>query len=32
MEGFHKPTVATCVVALVVIIVLYHFTLGRKKG
>jgi hypothetical protein len=32
MQGWHKPTVLTTVVAVVAIIVLYHFTLGRKKG
>lgn len=32
MQGWHKPTVLTTVAAVVVIILLYHFTLGRKKG
>lgn len=30
MKGFHKPTVMTVVVAVVLIAVAYHFTLGRK--
>jgi len=32
MKGFHKPTLMTVVVVVVVLFVVYHITLGRKKG
>lgn len=32
MNGFHKPTVMTVVVFVVVAFIVYHFVLGRKKA
>ena len=31
MKGFHKPTVATVAVIVVVAFLAYHFLLGRKS-
>jgi hypothetical protein len=31
MPMVHKPTLATGIVIVVVLFVLYHFTLGKKK-
>jgi hypothetical protein len=31
MNGFHKPTLMTVLVVVVVLFVVYHFTLGRKR-
>jgi len=30
MKGFHKPTVMTVAVVVVVVALAYHFLLGRK--
>jgi len=30
MKGFHKPTLMTVIVVVVVLFAVYHFTLGRK--
>jgi hypothetical protein len=31
MKGFHKPTVATVAVVVLVVALAYHFLLGRKS-
>ncbi len=31
MKGFHKPTVITVVVILVVVLIAYHVAFGRKR-
>lgn len=32
MSGFHKPTLLTVAVVVVVLFVVYHMVLGRKRG
>jgi hypothetical protein len=32
MKDMHRPTLGGAIIIVIVLFVVYHFTLGRKKG